>query len=275
MTREAMTPRTPIAAAVLMAFSVLLMAIATPARAIVNGELAGDRYPAVGMTVFQPSNGEPLHDACTGFLISPTAFVTAGHCAVEALADQSEIGGTLGASFEPAFDPATSTFVRATSVVVHPEFLANQLSYKSPDMAVLTLARPVNGVNPIDLPRRGAANGLAQGTKLTAVGYGLTQECDTDLGNCQIVYDPARRFATERLSSVSQWFITVGQNPNAQGEGGVCYGDSGGPHLLSGTTTAVALTTAINPTFPRCWANSRDIRLDTATALDFLRPYAR
>lgn len=78
-----------------------------------------------------------------------------------------------------------------------------------------------------------------------------------------------RRFADETLISVSQWFLTVDQNPNGNGAGGVCRGDSGGPHLLAGTNTALAVTTAF---FSKgCWSTSRDTRLDTPTALSFLR----
>ena len=45
--------------------------------------------------------------------------------------------------------------------------------------------------------------------------------------------------------------------------------DSGGPHLLPGTNTAVALTSAIHNFF--CSSTTRDVRIDTATALSFLR----
>jgi hypothetical protein len=62
--------------------------------------------------------------------------------------------------------------------------------------------------------------------------------------------------------------ISLLQNPNAQGEGGVCRGDSGGPHLLPGSTIAVAITTAINSRW--CWSTSRDTRLDRPDVLQFL-----
>lgn len=244
----------------------------TPADAIVGGQLAGDQYGAVGEVVFQPGGGSPKFDLCSGFLISPTVFVTAGHCALEALGIQAGIGGTIGAAFEPTFDASTSTFRAAASVVVHPDFLANQHSYQSPDVAVLLLEQPVTDLDPISLPTAGAADSLAHGAQLTTVGYGFTRDCETDLGHCQVAYDPARRYATETLNSVSQWFITVDQNPNAQGEGGICRGDSGGPHLLPGTTTAIAVTTAFESKW--CWSSSRDTRLDTPSVLAFLHTYA-
>lgn len=253
---------------------VVATAIMAPsATAIVNGELAGDRYPAVG-TVALRFDEFGMFNLCSGFLISPSSFVTAGHCARDALKRQSELGGSIGVVFDPTFDRWTSTFWPASGVAIHPENLANPLSYKSPDMAVLSLEDPVVGVNPIDLPALGRADDLGNGDSLTTVGYGFTQECDTDIGHCQAAYDPSRRFATERVLSVSQWFLTVGQNENGQGTGGVCYGDSGGPHLIPGTNTAVALTTSIfGGQFPVCRALSRHNRLDTATALDFLTPY--
>jgi hypothetical protein len=149
--------------------------------------------------------------------------------------------------------------------------LTNPASYANPDIAVLTLDRAIN-VQPIELPADGAADRLPNGTTLTTVGYGFTRDyCDTDLGHCQVAYDPVRRFANETLISVSQWFVTVDQNPNANGTGGICRGDSGGPHLLARTNTALAVTTAVLSKW--CWSTSRDTRLDTPTALSFLRSF--
>src|SRR5213078_139695 len=115
--------------------------------------------------------------------------------------------GVIGAAFEPAFDPAHSTFRPSASVVIDPDFLANPLSYRTPDVAVVVLEQPEAEVTPMGLPAAGAVDRLANGTQLTTVGYGFTQDCGTDLGHCQVSYMPARRLASETLISSSQWFI--------------------------------------------------------------------
>src|SRR5690348_15830896 len=102
-----------------------------PADAIVCGQFAGGQYRAVGEVVFQPSDGSPMFDLCSGFLITPIGFVTAGHWALEALVIHASYGGTIGAAFEPTSDPLVSTFRTAASAVVDPDFLANQLSYQT------------------------------------------------------------------------------------------------------------------------------------------------
>ena len=144
----------------LLGLVIVLAAAAVPssAQAIVNGQLAGGQYPAVGTVVVAPGGGEPMFHPCSGFLISSTVLATAGHCVVFAQGIQDEVGGTIGVSFDPTFDPDTSSFVTAASATIHPEFLANQHSNKTPDMAVLALEAPIEGVEPIELPEQGAAS---------------------------------------------------------------------------------------------------------------------
>src|SRR5687767_10765229 len=54
-------------------------AFLTPAHAVTDGQLDGDDHPMVGLMSAQDEDGTPLW-RCTGTLISPTVFVTAGHC---------------------------------------------------------------------------------------------------------------------------------------------------------------------------------------------------
>ncbi|MCU0501352.1 MAG: trypsin-like serine protease, partial [Anaerolineae bacterium] len=58
---------------------VLVLAVVAPAAAITDGEPDGERHPYVGLMVAQDANHNPLW-RCSGTLLSPTLFLTAGHC---------------------------------------------------------------------------------------------------------------------------------------------------------------------------------------------------
>src|SRR5262249_32797731 len=57
------------------------LAIAVPIRAITDGELDGNRHPAVVLLLMEV-NGKPAF-RCSGTLLAPTILLTAGHCAGE------------------------------------------------------------------------------------------------------------------------------------------------------------------------------------------------
>src|SRR5215213_8417405 len=89
----------------------LLLMAAVPALAITNNFVEDNEHPFVGLAVFYDANGEFLW-RCSGSLISPTVFLTAGHCA-------DTVGGAVtarvyfqqdaGANYDPAtqLDPVT------------------------------------------------------------------------------------------------------------------------------------------------------------------------
>src|SRR5688572_9114990 len=72
-------------------FSVLvILAVAvSPVGAVTDGELDGNGHPYVGLMVAQTAAGAPLW-RCSGTLLSPTIYLTAGHC-TEAPAAHVEI----------------------------------------------------------------------------------------------------------------------------------------------------------------------------------------
>ena len=76
---------------------------------------------------------------------------------------------------------------------------------------------------------------------------------------------------TERssLNSITPSWLRISMNP-ATGNGGTCYGDSGGPNFL-GTTDIVAATTITGDAI--CRSTNVDYRLDTASARSFLAGY--
>jgi V8-like Glu-specific endopeptidase len=57
----------------------LLTLSAAPANAVTDGAADGEGHPYVGLMVAIDEDGNPLW-RCSGTLISPTVYVTAGHC---------------------------------------------------------------------------------------------------------------------------------------------------------------------------------------------------
>src|SRR5437899_11922305 len=64
--------------AVAAAVAALAILIA-PAGAVQGGAPDGNGHPYVGLSVYYNSAGVPLW-RCSGTLVSPTVYVTAGHC---------------------------------------------------------------------------------------------------------------------------------------------------------------------------------------------------
>ena len=58
---------------------ILTMALGGTALAVTDGELDGETHPQV-LLLLMEVDGEPAY-RCSGTLLSPTVFLTAGHCA--------------------------------------------------------------------------------------------------------------------------------------------------------------------------------------------------
>jgi hypothetical protein len=85
---------------------------------------------------------------------------------------------------------------------------------------------------------------LSGSQKLTAVGYG-GQEPVNQPGGPVIAYLDTREYAVSTLNAINPAWLRLSQNP-AHGDGGACYGDSGGPNFLgagASETNIVAATT--------------------------------
>jgi hypothetical protein len=72
--------------------------------------------------------------------------------------------------------------------------------------------------------------------------------------------------ATGTLNSINKSWLRISGNPS-KGDGGTCYGDSGGPNFL-GTTNIIAATTITGDAV--CRSTNVTYRLDTESARAFL-----
>src|SRR5258705_4507198 len=77
-----------------------------------------------------------------------------------------------------------------------------------------------------------------------------------------------RMYAFSSFNALNNGYIRLSQNP-AKGDGGTCFGDSGGPDFLSvnGERILVAITITGDSV---CRATNVDYRLDTISAQSFL-----
>ena len=87
---------------------VISTATVSPAAAITGNFVQDFEHPFVGLAVFYDENGEFLH-RCSGALLSPSVFLTAGHCIEGATTARVYFQQDAGANYDPAlgYDPVT------------------------------------------------------------------------------------------------------------------------------------------------------------------------
>jgi secreted trypsin-like serine protease len=228
-----------------LAVATIALAAAAPSGAVIDGT-PDTEHPYVGILVTVID--EETAPVCSGFLVSPTVFVTAAHCI-------EDLGGTLPAyvSFDQTFDDS-SPVIRGTAVP-NPRFTGGT----EHDIAAVILDRAVAGRGHAALPEESLLEDLARSTPLTLVGYGangFTQGAPQ--------FDLVRRTADARLVKVERGKYV----PNLRMSEGICFGDSGGPVLLGDSDVVVGISSFVKSA--KCGGNGYAFRTDTPEALDFL-----
>lgn len=244
---------------------------AVQAQAITNGQPDGNGHPNVGVMVIDTGSGPQR--LCSGELIAPTQFLTAAHCTAFLINNASI--HLDGVTFEPTYDPNTSTSViPAVAVTVDPLFGKDRGDLH--DLGVITLARAVP-VPPVVLPTAGlldrlASQGGLHGQDFTNVGYGATGWSFGGGAPTLVDFRPVatRRISTSPFQALEQNVLKLQGNTNATGEGGTCVGDSGSARYLNVNGTDVAVATVSLGSDTRCVSNESNYRLDTPSARAFL-----
>lgn len=232
---------------------IALLAGAYPAAAITYGQPDGNGHPNVGGLVSptQYSDGTWLY--CSGTLIAPTVFLTAAHC------DEGLARVTV--TFDPDYKAGDRTYTGAW----YADPLYNQAQDDPHDLAVVVFDKPVKGIVPARLPALNALADLAGSQTFTSVGYGA-YEVTNQPGGHQFLYNDVRMLAVGTLNATNAAWLRISMNP-ATGNGGTCYGDSGGPNFL-GDTDLLAATTITGDYV--CRSTNVTYRLDTPAARAFL-----
>jgi hypothetical protein len=252
---------------VFIMLAILVVSTASIAFAITDGELDGDGHPYVGLMIAQREDGTPLW-RCSGTLLSPTLFLTAGHC-TESPAAHVEIWFDADVqSGIPANGYPFTGDVGGTPYT-HPQYNPN--AFFLYDLGVVVLDEPVVMDEYGELPELNQLDKLArrrglQDVTFTAVGYGLQR-----INPVFVEAERVRMVAYPRLIQINTPGFTGDFSlllSNNHSTGGTCFGDSGGPNFV-GTSNVIGGVTSFGIN-GNCAGTGGVYRVDRADDLDWL-----
>jgi len=252
--------------ALALAFALAFVAASSRVMTVTNGTPDGNRHPYVG-TVIQPIPSMPgFVSVCSGSALSSTKFLTAAHCADPGIV---YVSYDMGLPFPSGFTPGIFTPDPDWCIGCSPGLQG----FDSHDVAVVTLLTPNNPGAFATLPAAGLVDTLPMKTSVDIVGYGV-QGFVRGGGQPQQIFPFSRYFAPSQLvqsnNKASDEFIKLTANPS-QGTGGVCFGDSGGPDILSGTKTVLGVNSYVTNT--NCAGVTYSQRVDLPEILAFINSF--
>ena len=263
----------------------LLLVSTGLALAITNGVPDGDNHPYVGLLVFDFAPGTPGW-RCSGALIAPNLVLTAGHCT----------DGAVAARFWPYEDVTYDHFPfplypyggpgsGAIEGVAHtnPKYGSPEnpygggnglpaFSYR--DVGLVVLNEPIVMDEYAVLPTPNLVDTLANKTGVDFVGYGVQEQIMLYPGQPPRgrwtglrwrMYAPTELVSGNFVHSAE--YLRLAMNPGG-GSGGTCFGDSGGPDLLAGTTTVLGVNSYV--TNVNCSGVGYSARVDIPEVLDWI-----
>jgi hypothetical protein len=255
---------------ILLILTLLLFITVLPAAAITGGELDGQGHSNVGLMIAD-IDGEPQW-RCTGTLIAPRVFLTAGHCVGDGVtAVRVWFDSDLTGNQEYPYGGATS--IEGTPIP-HPEY---EWGVSDPhDVGLVILDEAVNDLDPALLPDpdlltvlkkdRLLEGGYEEGVFFRSVGYGGTLD---SWPPPVLVYDKVRRVSESEYVSLTKSTLHLSQKAVFD-ESGSCFGDSGGPVFWvdpDGNEIIAAVTSSGDG---QCVATGFDYRVDVPDILEWI-----
>ncbi|SDS03784.1 S1 family peptidase [Agrococcus carbonis] len=237
----------------------LILGAAAPASAITGNYVEDNEHPYVGLVVFYDEAGE-FTSRCSGSLLTPTVFLTAGHCTDGNTSARVYFQQDAGANYDPATQvdpvtgypetcaPGTLGVLCATSDELYNYGFDDFASFPDThDVGIVILDQPIQLSEygalaaPGSLDRLATARGT-QSVTFTASGYGLTKSNPVSVTSFRERLMASAKLTNLRSANTDGYNLQT--NGNGNGRGGTCSGDSGGPVFYGGyeSNTIVAVT---------------------------------
>jgi hypothetical protein len=262
------------------------------AQAITNGVPDGDNHPYVGLLVFDSAPGVPGW-RCSGALIAPNVVLTAGHCTDGAVAariwfNEDVTYDSVPYPLYPYGGPGSGA-IEGTPYT-NPDYRSDDnpygggnglpaFSYR--DVGIVVLDEPVSMDEYAALPATGLVDTLRKKRPIDFVGYGVQYQAQIPgkelpqpppyyrwTGPRVRMYAPSKLVSGEFVHSAE--YVRMTLNPG-RGSGGTCFGDSGGPDLLGGTNTVLAVNSYV--TNHNCSGVGYSARVDIPEILEWIESF--
>jgi len=246
------------------------------AEAVKSGDRDGSDHPYVGLMVAQDANGHPMW-RCSGTLISPTVYLTAGHCTFD------DATGAPVAHVEIWFDDDVESGIPGNgypfegdvggTAYTHPYYPTASFIFN--DVGVVILDEPVEMDEYGALPELDQLDNLqakrrdSNAAMFTAVGYGLQE-----INPVFVEAERVRMVANPELIMINVPGFTGDFSlllTNNHSTGGTCFGDSGGPNFIGNSNVVGGVTSfGING---NCAGTGGVFRMDRANSLLWVQSF--